>query len=114
MKRIPLVAIFAAAALILWAVAFTSSRTAAAHRDTALAAFSADLAAGKLSTPDAFEARCGHAHWRDAESLDYDGNIRIRFSSGQPPALLTIHAGRHREWAYRADDGFVFDRLRCQ
>jgi hypothetical protein len=85
--------------------------------------FLADLHAGKLSTPEAFEARCSQPRWttetKAGTELHYlNGNdYYVTFANGRPQLAIghvEIVNGKPREWRSRPDDGFYLSALGCK
>jgi len=108
-KQVSILAILLCAFGIFWVIAYASSHVTEAHRQEALAAFTADLqAGGKLNAPEAFQARCGKAtetaQKKKETILTYRGAdaIEVHFVAGKE-AVFT------RQIAYQHDDGSWHD-----
>jgi hypothetical protein len=86
-----------------------------AKRDTAVAAFTADVQAnGKLATPEAFQAACGKA-----EESARAGGITVLTYSGyrmyfQPGKAVDMRRLTGSAWEQPMDADVIFDRLQCK
>ena len=73
------------------------SRMEVKQSENRQAVFAADVNAGKLSTPDAYQALCGRAQkqWQDKQGtfLQY-GNLIVRFHDGQVSFGDNVLGGR--------------------
>jgi hypothetical protein len=100
-KPVSILAICVAAFGIFWVIAYASDHVSAAHRQTALAAFTADLQPrGKLAAPEAFQERCGAAtetsQKKTATVLTYDRANRI-----------SVHFAPSKEVAFTRQEAFA-------
>lgn len=113
---------------ILLIVIYASSAHDAAKAADARSAFVADLAAGRISTPEVFEARCGMPQWmkqtaRGTELQYRNGgrDIFATFTSTAGTLLEDEHVTvdsyrpvRTHAWRSAADPAVVYDSLHCK
>jgi hypothetical protein len=114
-KRVSLLAISLAAFGVFWIIAYTSDHVTEAHRQTALAAFTAGIQpGGSLITPAAFQAACGTADSSvplgDTTQLRYR-DFHIYFQPGKPVDMRRATSGA---WEQPMDADFVFGQLQCK
>ena len=122
--RISLLGLTLVGIAVLALVVHVTGRPAKAEEVEARDAFVADLQAGKLSTRDAFEARCRAAQrseqTKTGTELHYTfANIYVTFGPLGPPILeseSTYSGADRRVQSYRraAAPGLVFDLLGCE
>lgn len=122
-RPFPLWAIVAIGIAVGWAAVAINNSFVARRQADLQSAFLADLKAGKLATPEAFEARCGEpaatTQTPAGPELHYykSGDYYVRFVNGQPvleDGHIDWSGAKPREWRSGADDSFYFSALECK
>lgn len=108
------------ASVILWILAYSLDRNAEQRRQAAEAAWVADMNAGRLSSPETFQARCGNAVGvrKDGKGsyLKYPGDLIVWIPSSGTPRLGTmtlagVDSSDPRGFPVSAD--YAWSDLRC-
>jgi hypothetical protein len=123
-RRTPIWPYVAAAFGIICLVAYIGGNRNDAQAAAVVSAFTADLQAGKLNTPAAFQARCGNADWTEHKGttvvLGYQRlDIHVRFPQQKPVEFGQVFAvetapGTFKNAERRLSEESVFEDLQCK
>lgn len=116
--------LLALAALIMLFTIYVASMMNGQHAAHAAASFATDLAAGRISTPQAFDARCGAPRWTESTKRGQEfhylveaGDIYVTFAASGPVfeiERLRWRGSRATPYRVPAATDFVRDALGCR